>query len=132
MNIAIISYLYIIFFAIACLVDHLPFIFLIKNISSLSNVSLQTIRSNNIDDSEKEKILLNNSFRLFKQSLKLLGLVAIIALCGFVLLLISNFFKSLNQGVLLKYMVTLSGLLLSVISFVTYFLLKRLYVKVRL
>ncbi|GAC1304737.1 MAG: hypothetical protein NVSMB24_12630 [Mucilaginibacter sp.] len=132
MNFAIIIYLYIVFFAIAFLVNRLPFVALIKNISSLGNVSLQTIRSDEIDDSEKEKILLKNSLQLFKQSLKLLGFVVLIAICGFVLLFVSGVFKSLNYAVLLNYMVTLSGLLLSVIAFFSYFLVKKLYVKVRL
>ncbi|MDB5130962.1 MAG: hypothetical protein JWR02_711 [Mucilaginibacter sp.] len=132
MNFAVISYLYIVFFVIAYLADYLPFFPLIKNISSLNKVSIQTIRANNIDDPEKEKILLNNSLQLFKQSLKLLGLVGVIALFGFVLLLASNVFRSLNQDILLRYIATLPGLLLSVIAFATYFLLKKLYVKIRL
>lgn len=132
MNFAIAGYLYIVFFAIACLVDYLPFIPLIKNISLLSNASLQTIRSDEIDDPEKEQILLKNSLQLFKQSLNLLGFVVLIAICGFLLLCVSGVFNSLNYAVLLNYMVTLSGLLLSVIAFATYFLLKKLYVKVRL
>jgi hypothetical protein len=132
MSFAVIVYLYIVFFAIAWLVDHLPFFPLIKNISLLSQGSMRIIKSNDIDDSEKEKILLNNSLQLFKQSLKLLGFIIIIAVCGFVLLLLSKFFKFLNYTVLLQSLVTLSGLLLSVIAFLSYFLIRKLYVKIRL
>ncbi|HWZ15295.1 MAG TPA: hypothetical protein VNW95_08650 [Mucilaginibacter sp.] len=132
MNFAIAGYLYVVFFAIACLVDYLPFIPLIKTISSLSMGSMHTIRSDDISDTEKEKLLLKNSLQLFQQSLKLLGFVVLIAICGFILLFVSRLFKSLNYAVLLNYMVTLYGLLLSVIAFFSYFLVKKLYVKVRL
>jgi hypothetical protein len=132
MNFAIISYLFIVFFVIACLVDCLPFFSVIRSISFLSMGSIQTIRSNDIDDSGKEKILLENSLKLFKQSLKLFGFIVLIAVCGFVLLLVSGIFKLLNYTILLQYMVTLYGVALSLTSFFSYFLLKKLYVKVRL
>ena|SRR5579872_3863496 len=132
MSFAIISYLYTVFFVIAWLVDLLPFFSVVKNISLVSWQSMQTIKSNDIDDSEKEKILLTNSFKLFKESLKLLGFITIIAVAGFALLLASKAFKPSNYTTLLKYTLTLYGLLLSVIAFLSYFVLKKLYVKVRL
>ncbi|MDB5123350.1 MAG: hypothetical protein JWP94_1479 [Mucilaginibacter sp.] len=132
MNLAITGYLYLVFLVIAWLVDHLPFLPLIKNVSALSMGSLQTIKSNDIDDPDKEKLLLASSLKIFKSSLKLLGFIALIAACGFALMAIGGVFKILSYAVLLKYMATLYGLLLSVFSFISYFLLKKLYVKVRL
>ena len=132
MNIAVISYLYVVFFIAAALVDYLPFLPVIKKTSQLELNSLQTIRSNNIADTEKEKILLANSLNIFKQSLKMFAFIILIADCGYVLLLISFLIKPLSYVVLLKYMITLYGLLLSVISFFSYFLLKKLYVQIRL
>jgi hypothetical protein len=132
MNLAVAGYLYLVFFVMAWLVDHLPFLQLIKNISALSMGSIQTIKSNDIDDPEKEKLLLANSLKIFKASLKLLGFIILITACGFVLMVIGGVFKMLSYAVLLKYMATLYGLLLSVFSFISYFLLKKLYVKVRL
>ncbi len=132
MKIVIISYLYAVFFILAILADRLPFLSIINNISRLSKGSVHTIRSDAIEDSEKQRILLTNSFGLFKQSLKLTGLILLVSVCGFLLLLLSRVFKHLSYRVLFDYMMTTYGLLLAFISFFSYFLLKRLYVKVRL
>jgi hypothetical protein len=132
MSFAVISYLYVVFFLIAWLVDLLPLFSIVKNSSLVSRQSMQTIKSNDIDDSEKEKMLLNNSFKLFKQSLKLFAFIVLIAACGFALLLISPVIKPLNYAKLIKYVPTLYCLVLSILSFVSYFLLKKLYVKIRL
>jgi len=132
MKIVIISYLYAVFFILAILVDRLPFLAIINNISQLSKGSVQTIKSDTIEDSKKQEILLNNSFGLFKQSLRMTGLILIISACGFLLLLLSVVFKHLSYLVLLDYMATTYGLILAIISFFSYFLLKRWYVKTRL
>ena len=132
MKIIIISYLYVVFFILAILADRLPFLTIINNISRLSISSFQTIRSDIIDDSKKEKILLFNSFGIFKQSLKMTGFILLVSACGFLLLLLSGIFQHLSYRVLFVYMITTHGLLLSIISFFSYFLLKRLYVKIRL
>lgn len=132
MKIVIISYLYAVFFILAFLADRLPFLSIINNISQLSKSSIKTIRSDIIGDSEKQEILLSNSFGLFKQSLKMTGLILIVAACAFLLLLLSGVFRHLNYRILFDYIITTHGLLLAVISFLSYFLLKRLYVKVRL
>jgi hypothetical protein len=127
-----IGYLYFAFFIIALIADFLPFSPIIKTVSSLAINSVQTIKSKNINDSEKEKILLFNSFEIFKHSIKLIGFILLILIFGGVLLLISTLFKSLDQSVLFHYVLTINGLLLSVISFLSYFLLKKLYVRFRI
>lgn len=132
MKIVIISYLYAVFFILAILAERLPFLRIINNISRLSKGSIHTIKSDTIEDSEKQEILLTNSFGLFKQSLKLTGLIILVSACGFLLLLLSGGFKHLSYRILFDYMMTTYGLLLAIISFFSYFLLKRLYVKVRL
>src|SRR5277367_210289 len=128
MKIVIISYLYAVFFILALLADRLPFLSIINNISRLSKGSFQTIRSDIIDDSKKQEILLANSFGLFKQSLKLTGLILLVSACGFLLLLSGGVFKPLSYRILFDYTMTTYGLLLAIISFFSYFLLKRLYV----
>jgi len=132
MKVAIVSYLYVVFFILAFLADRLPFLSIINIISQLSKSSIKTIRSDIIGDSEKQEILLTNSFSLFKQSLKMTGLILLVSACGFLLLLLSGAFKYLSYRILFDYMITTYGLLLAIISFFSYFLLKRLYVKVRL
>ena len=132
MKIGVISYLYLVFFILAILVDLLPFLSIIKKSSLLGANSWQTIKSASLNDSEKQQVLLGNSLNIFKQSLKLLALILFIALFGCVLLWQSFVFKPLSYGVLAQYLITFNGLVLSVISFFSYFLLKKLYVKIRI
>ena len=65
MKTGIISYLYIVFFIAAALVDHLPFLSIMKRTSLSALNSLQTINSNELEDMEKKKILLEAA--LYKQ-----------------------------------------------------------------
>jgi hypothetical protein len=132
MKIFIISYLYAAFFILAVLVDCLPFLSIINNISRLSKSSFQTITSAIIDDSKKQEILLANSFGIFKQSLKLAGLVILVMLCGLLFLCFVGIFNYLIALALLSFMDTVSGIALSVISFSSWFLLKKFNVKIRL
>ena len=132
MTIAVVSYLYVSCFILAWLADSLPFFNIIKSISLLSIASIQIIRAETIDDTTKEKTILGNSFIIFKQSLIMLALIIFIAVSGFLLLYFSKFIKPLNFTVLLDYVNTLSGISISMMSFLSYFLLKKLYVKVKL
>ncbi|MDB5008168.1 MAG: hypothetical protein JWP45_2561 [Mucilaginibacter sp.] len=132
MKIFLISYLYVVFLALAFLVDFLPFFVIIKSISQLANNSIQTIRSNILEDSEKEKFLLTNAVAMFRQSLKILGFVIVTAILGFLLLSLTMLFNHSNYRLLLNYTVTFGGITVSVLAFFTYFLFKKLYVKIRL
>src|SRR5579863_4967332 len=102
MNLAVPCYLYFVFFVTTWLVDHLPFLPLIKNVSALSMGSIQTIKSNDIDDPDKQKLLLASSLKIFKETLKLLGFIILIAACGLALMAIGGVFKMLRYAVLLK------------------------------
>jgi hypothetical protein len=132
MKLVIISYLYIAFFIIAILADRLPFLTTITNISQLGKDSFETIKSDILEDSKKQEMLLANSLGLFKQSLKITSLILLVATCGFLLLLSADIFPHLNYRMLFDYLATTYGLLISIVSFLSYFLLKRLYVKIRL
>ena len=132
MKIGVISYLYIVFFILAILVDRLPFLPVIKKTSLLGINSVQTIKSDSLSDSEKQRLLLDNSFNIFKQSLKMLALIILIAIVAYALLMLSILFNPLNYRVLIKYLATINGLILSLVSFFSYFLLKKLYVKIRI
>lgn len=132
MKVTIISYLYIVFFILAFLADRLHFLSIISNISRLGKSSFQIIRSDAIEDSKKQEILLTNSFGLFKQSLKIAGLILLVLVCGFLLLVLWAIVQNLNYRILVDDVMTVYGLLLSIISFFSYFLLKKLYVKIRL
>ena len=132
MKIFIISYLYAAFFILAVLVDRLPFVATINSISLLSKNSFQTINSVIIEDSKKQEILLANSFDIFKQSLKLAGFVILVMFCGLLFLCLVGIFNYLMALALLDYLETISGIVISVISFSSWFLVKKLYVKIRL
>ncbi len=131
MEIPVIIYLFIIFFVIALIVDILPFIKIMKTISSLSRISLETIRSMNMEDEAKQKILLANSFAMLKESLKIIAFTAVLTGLLFLCLLLADFIKPLSYDHLTAYMLTYSGIILSVISFLSYFLVKKLYVRFR-
>jgi hypothetical protein len=132
MSIAVIIYLYIVFLMLAFLADCLPFLILIKRIAGLGANSFKTIRSANIPDTEKEKLLLFNALNMFKQSLKIIGFIALIIICGLILIWLTVYFKVLTYTRLYDYIITLNGLLLTSAAFFSYYLLKKLYVKVRL
>jgi len=132
MKIALISYLYAVFFILAFLADRLPFLTLIKKIPRLSKSSFQTIRSESIEDAKKQEILLANSLGIFKQSLKITACILLLAVCGLLLLLPGGIFLYLGFSGLLHSTITTEGLVISIASFFSYFLLKRLYVKIRL
>jgi len=131
-KILIISYLFAVCFVLAILADYLPFFTVINNISSLSKSSLQTIRSAIIDDSKKQETLLGNSLSIFKQSFKLTAFILLILASGFLLLILSRFVTHLGFQVLFDYLKTIDGFVLSILSFSSYYLLKKLYGKIRL
>ncbi len=132
MKILVFSYLFVVFFILALLSDFLPFLAVIKNILLLNKNSFQTIGSADVADSEKQSILLANSAGIFRLSVKLLGLVLLLTTCGFLLLLLSGIFQPMGYKNLLNYLATVQGAVISALAFVSYFLLKRLYGKVRL
>jgi hypothetical protein len=126
------SYLFTVCFVLALLSDVLPFPSIVKNILQLNKNSFQVISSKVIADSEKQYLLLANSFNIFKQSVKLLALIILLIACCFLLFLLSGFFRPLGYMVLLNYLISAGGLVVSTVAFISYFLLKKLYVKIRL
>lgn len=131
MKILIISYLFTVFFILAILADRLPFFTGINDILALSKSSFQTIRSATIHDSKKQRTLLANSLRIFKLSLKLTAFILAVLVCGLLLFVLSRFVPQLGFQVLFHYLKTTRGLILSILSFASYYLVKKLYVKIR-
>lgn len=132
MKVLMLSYLFAVFFILALLSDFLPFSAIIKSILLLNKNSFQTISSADVADSEKQSILLANSANIFKQSAKLLGLILLLIAFSFLLFLLSGIFQPMGYKTLLNDLITMEGVVISVLAFVAYFLLKKLYVKVRL
>ena len=132
MEILLVGYSFVVFFILAFLVDRLPFMVIINKILALNKLSLQTITSTEIEDSKKQEMLMANSMNIFKESSKLVGLILIVAACGFLFTLLFGLIPHKSYTDLLDYVKTLGGILLSVVAFVSYFLIKKLYVKFRL
>lgn len=126
-----IIYLFIVFLLLAGAADFIPFIKTAKQITRLSQSSLETIQSETIDDSAKQKILLGNSFGILKHSLLIILFTSLLFGLLFLLLEASVLIKPLSFNYLTEYLISLEGIILSVVSFLSYFLLKSLYVRFR-
>jgi hypothetical protein len=132
MELIAIIYLFVTFLLIAWMADTIPFIKTAKSISLLSKSSLQTIQSEEIDDSAKQGILLGNSLGIMKHSILIILFTAVLIAILLLFLKISVFISPLNFDYLSNYLISLSGILLSIFGFLSYFLLKNLYVRLRL
>lgn len=131
MDIIAIIYLFIAFLLLAWTTDFIPFIKTAKQITGLSQSSLETIQSEKIDDSAKQKILLGNSLGILKHSLLIILFTSLLIGLLFLLLEASVLIKPLSFEYLTEYLVSIEGIVLSVFSFLSYFLIKSLYVKFR-
>lgn len=132
MELIAIIYLLVVFLLIAWAADTIPFIKTARSISGLSQSSMQTIQSEQIEDSEKQRIILSNSLEIMKHSMLIILYTA--ALIGILLFFLkaSEFITSLNFDYLSNYLISLSGIILSIVAFLSYFLLKKLYVRFRI
>jgi len=131
MELIAIIYLFIIFLLIAWAADTIPFIKTAKRISDTSQSSLQTIQSNEIDDSAKQGILLSNSLGIMKYSMLIIFYTALLVALLLFFLKASVFISPLNFDYLSNYLISFSGIILSIVAFASYFLLKKLYVRLR-
>lgn len=122
-----IIYLFIVFFLAAWLADSLPFMKTVGGINRISRNSLETIQSKSIHDAEKQDILLRNSLEILKYSLLIIAFTALIVILLVICLEASIFIKPLNSDYLTEYLISINGILLSIVSFLSYFLLKKLY-----
>jgi hypothetical protein len=113
--------------------DNLPFLTAIKGILQSGASSFETMRSKDMEDIQKEKILLANSLGMFIQSLKIIAFILLVVICGALFIyIISVFYRSLSFGFLIDYTISVNGLIISIAAFFSYFLIKKLYVKIRL
>lgn len=124
--------LFFLYFFVAFLVDCLPFIPLIRKMGETSSNSLQIIKSEDIEDSEKEKMLLSNSLKMFGGSAKILGLLIVTSVFVVLLVWLICIVLKINYHEIIAFSISIPGLIISVVSFTSYFLLKKLYGKLRL
>ena len=127
-----IIYLFVVFMLIAWAADTIPFLKTAKLISGLSQSSFKTIQSEEMDDSAKQDILLGNSLGIMKYSLLIILFTAVLIAMLLLFLKISVFISPLNFDYLSNYLISLSGIILSIVAFLSYFLLKKLYVRFRI
>ena len=132
MELIAIIYLFVVFMLIAWAADTIPFLKTAKLISGLSQSSFKTIQSEEMDDSAKQDILLGNSLGIMKYSLLIILFTAVLIAMLLLFLKISVFISPLNFDYLSNYLISLSGVILSIVAFLSYFLLKKLYVRFRI
>jgi hypothetical protein len=132
MELVAIIYLFIVFMLIAWAAETIPFIKTAKLISGLSQSSLKTIQSEEMDDSTKQSILLSKSLGIMKHSILIILFTAVLIALLILFLKISIFITPLNFDYLSNYLISLSGILLSIVAFLAYFLIKKLYVRFRI
>ena len=125
-------YLFLVFMLIAWAADTIPFIKTAKLIAGLSQSSLKTIQSEEMDDSAKQSILLRNSLGIMKHSILIILFTAVLIGLLILFLKISVFISPLNFDYLSNYLISLSGIILSIVAFLSYFILKKLYVRFRI
>jgi hypothetical protein len=128
----LISYVFGIFFIMAFIADCLPLIKSMQKISLLGKASFKTIGSAEIADSGKQKLLLHNSAGIFKQSLKITALVVIVLVIGYLLVLAGGFLKIVSCAAFFNCLETAQGIIISIIAFLSYFLIKKIYARARL
>lgn len=127
MDLIAIIYLFTVFFLIAWMADRLPFIKAVRTITKLSRISLETIQAEEIDDSAKQGILLGNSFGILKQSLMIIAFTALLLLILVICFKASVLIKPLSFNYLTGFLISFTGIMVSIVSFLSYFLLKKLY-----
>ena len=132
MELIAIIYLFVVFMLIAWAADTIPFLKTAKLISGLSQSSFKTIQSEEMDDSAKQDILLGNSLGIMKYSLLIILFTAVLIAMLLLFLKISVFISPLNFDYLSNYLISLSGIILSIVAFLSHFLLKKLYVRFRI
>jgi hypothetical protein len=128
----LISSVFAIFFIMAFIADGLPLIIAMQQMSILAKASLKTIGTDKMTDSEKQKLLLINSANIFKQSLKIAALVAIVLTLGYLLIFAGGFFKLVNDKAFFSFLGSTGGIIISMLGFLFYFLIKKLYARARL
>jgi len=128
----LISYEFALFFILAFVADRVPFIRAAKEISALSKESIKTMKSVIIDDSEKQKVLLANAAAIFIRSLKITGLILLILIGGYLLAFAGDEFGIVKISVLFSFLETATGIIISLLAFGSYFLLKKIYARARL
>jgi hypothetical protein len=132
MKIVLISCVFLICLILALLAEMLPFLKSVKAITIITKNSINTIKSVKMADAEKEKRLLSNSWEILWRSFYILGLVLIMFIAGYLLIIFIDLFGIYHQPVILTYLETKQGMLVSAGAFLAYFLLKKLYERVRL
>ncbi|SDN01021.1 hypothetical protein SAMN05421813_13310 [Daejeonella rubra] len=131
MELIAIIYLFIVFFLVAWLADRLPFMKTVGGINRISRNSLETIQSESIDDAAKQGILLGNSLGILKHSLLIIAFTALLVILLVICLEASVFVKPLNSSYLTDFLISINGIILSIVAFLSYFLLKKLYGRFR-
>ena len=127
----LISYEYALFFILAFVADRMPFISAVKEILALSSDSIKTINSVAVEDREKQKMLLVNAAGIFKRSLQIAGLALLILIGGYLLAFAGDESGIVKISVLFNFLETITGIIICLLAFGSYFLLMKIYGRAR-
>jgi hypothetical protein len=122
---------FVTFFLSAIFFDKLPMIESMRRISVIGKKSLFTISVRSGSDLRKEKLLRHYSSLMFLESLRISIYIAMVlaATVGIYSILSLVFMKG---GIEFEYLVTLRGIVVTLIAFSSFFLIKYLYGRKRI
>jgi len=104
----------------------------IQEIQSLGMRVLFIFQSKNASDYKKERLLKLYSLLLFKASIKIVFIIIIISLLGFLLIFLSAKFILSPDCNVYEFILSFKGFFVSILAYIIYFLFKKFYAKYRL
>jgi hypothetical protein len=122
----------VIFIFSSLIFDKLPFLKSLTKINSLNRRIIYALKSKTASDYRKEQILKQYSLLLFVESIKIALMVFVTSFVVFLLLYVSSRFILSENSNIFNFIVTVQGGIVSVLSFIVYYLFKKVYVKIRL
>jgi hypothetical protein len=124
--------IYLVSFVIAGLADcFFPRKFFEELLSLFKYIRL-AILTHSIQEEQKEKVLVSYSIHLFRHSVKAAFLTFLFFFFPWILILFANEYLSNDPKDLFQLLVSINGVLLSSLTFLTYFLFKFIYARLRL
>lgn len=123
--------LLLVFILTYALSDIFPFGKLSKELAGYYQRIFKVLANTHTSDTRKQRILLAYSILLFKRTIYLIVLMAVVI--GFLFLAIDCFSYLLYKDKsLIKNLISWEGALVSVVAFILYYFSKKLYAKIRL
>ena len=114
------------------LFDKLPIKSIAIKIARQSIASITLMKSKEISDEKKQKLLLLASIEIFKDTLKIASLLCLIGLLIVFISITYNIFSPSESLSLLSFTATVKGISISILSVILYFILTKIHAHFRL